>query len=106
RTNQDAWIAPAGSSGMPGVHLLRAGAPPFRMITQPSVLEWHELPGVVRAEYEKARVPLAPRLAGGGQTGGATGAAYLVAAAGGGLVGLCLVFGGLIGGVNARRAPA
>jgi hypothetical protein len=106
RTNQDAWIPPAGFPGPREMRLLRAGNPPFRMITQPSVLAWHDLPGVVRAEYEKARVPLAVRLAVVEQSESEVFAPYWMAAAGGGVVGLCLVLSGVIGGINARKAAA
>jgi hypothetical protein len=100
RTNQTAWLPPAGT-GEP--RLLRRGSPPFRMITEPSVLKRLELPGVVRTEYEKAGIALDPSLLVVEQSMGEIYAPYWITAAGGGLAGVCLLFVGLIGSVNARR---
>jgi hypothetical protein len=104
KTNQDAWIPPAGFTGPREMHMLRGGNPPFRMMTEPSVLRARDLPGVVRAEYEKARVPFAPTVEVVEQSAGEVLAPYWMTAAGGGLVGLCLILAGLIGLANARKA--
>jgi hypothetical protein len=104
KTNQTAWLPPAGSDGPFMPRMLRHGNPPFRMTTEPSVLEQHGLPGIVRAEYEKARIPLDPKFAVIEQSEGEVLAPYWMTAAAGGLVGLCLLLAGLLGAVNARRA--
>jgi hypothetical protein len=100
KTNQTAWMAPGG--GMP--RMLQPGNPPFRMVTEPSVLKHHELPGLIRAEYEKAHIPLDPSLAVVEQSAGEIYTPYWVTAALGGLMGLSLLLGGLIGAINARKA--
>jgi hypothetical protein len=102
RTSQTAWLPPGGYPQM-----LRRGTPPFRLTTEPSVLKHHDLPGLIRTEYEKARIPLDPALAVIEQSPGEVYAPYWMTAAGGGLVGVCLLLAGLIGTLNARRsAPA
>ncbi len=74
------------------------------MITQPSVLKRYELPGVVRAEYEKARIPLDSTVFVVEQSADEVLAPYWMTAAGGGLLGLCLLLAALLGGINARKA--
>ena len=104
KTNQTAWMPPAGADASRMPRVLQHGNPPFRMITEPSVLERHDLPGVVRAEYKKARVLLDPSIAVVEQSAGEVYAPYWMTAAGGGLVGICLLLGGLIGAINVRKA--
>ena len=104
RTNQTAWMPPAGTDGSRMPRMLQHGNPPFRMTTQPSVLKRHALPGIVRAEYEKAHIPLDPSIAVAEQSVSEVYAPYWMTAAGGGLVGICLLMTGLIGAVNARKA--
>jgi hypothetical protein len=104
KTNQTAWIPPAGAGGPAMPHLLLNGNPPFRMITQPAVLARHHLPGAVRAEYEKAHVPLDPNLAVVEQSAGEVLTPFWITAGVGGLIGLCLLLAGLIGAVNAGQA--
>jgi hypothetical protein len=104
RTNQTTWIPPPGAGGSPLPHMLLSGNPPFRMVTEPSVLALHDLPGAVRAEYEKAHIPLDPTIAVVEQSEGEVLTPYWIAAGLGGLVGICLLFAGLIGAVNGGRA--
>jgi hypothetical protein len=104
KTNQTAWMPPAGADGPRMPHMLQHGNPPFGMITEPSVLKRLDLPGIVRTEYEKSRVSLDPSIAVVEQSVGEVYAPYWMVAAGGGLVGACLLLGGLIGAVNARKA--
>jgi len=101
KTNQTAWMPPAGTA-MP--HMLTGGSPPFSMMTQPSVLKSHDLPGIVRAEYEKARIPLDPSVIVVEQSEGEVLAPYWMTAAGGGLLGACLLLAGLLGAINAKKA--
>jgi hypothetical protein len=103
RTNQTAWMPPAGADGPRMPRMLSRGNPPFQMTTAPSVLSRFTLPGVVKAEYEKARIPLDPSVAVVEQSAGEMYAPYWMTAAGGALVGLCLLLGGLIGLVNAGK---
>ena len=104
KTNQTAWMPPSGSDGPWVPRMLLRGNPPFRMITAPSVLRRYALPGIVRTEYEKAQIPLDPAVMVVEQSAGEVFAPYWMSAAGGGLVGMCLLFAGLIGTVNARKA--
>jgi len=106
RTNQTAWIPPPGAGGSPMPHMLLGGNPPFRMITEPSVLALHDLPGAVRAQYEKAHIPLDPNVVVVNQSEGEVFTPYWITAGLGGLIGVCLLFGGLIGAVNAGKAAA
>ena len=104
KTNQTAWMAPPGAGGTAMPHMLTSGNPPFRMITEPSVLAPHDLPGAVRAEYEKARIPLDPAVAVVEQSAAEVFTPYWITASLGGLVGVCLLLAGLIGVVNAGKA--
>jgi hypothetical protein len=104
RTNQTAWLPPAGTDALPTPRMLLHGNPPFRMVTEPSVVERHALPGAVLTAYEKARVPLDPSVGVVEQSEGEIYAPYWITAAGGGVVGACLLLGGLIGAINARKA--
>jgi hypothetical protein len=104
KTNQTAWMPPPGSGGSPMPHMLLSGNPPFRMITEPSVLAPHDLPGAVRAEYEKAHISLAPTVAVVEQSEREVFTPYWITAGLGGLIGVCLLFAGLIGAVNAGKA--
>jgi len=107
RTNQTAWIPPPGSGGSPMPRMLLGGNPPFRMITEPSVLARDDLPGAVRAQYEKAHIPLDPTVMVVNQSEGEVFTPYWITAGLGGLIGACLLFAGLIGAVNAgKAAPA
>ena len=72
--------------------------------TEPSVLAQHELPGAVRAEYEKAHILLDPTVAVVEQSEGEMITPYWITAGLRGLIGVCLLFGGLIGVVNAGKA--
>ena len=103
RTNQTAWMPRDGAGA---VQMLRRSNPPFRMVTEPSVLTRYHLPGVVKAEYEKARIVLDPSVALVEQSKDEVYAPYWIAAALGGLVGLCLMLGGAIGWGNARKAAS
>jgi len=76
------------------------------MITEPSVLALHDLPGAVRAQYEKAHIPLDPNVVVVNQPEGEVFTPYWITAGLGGLIGGCLLFGGLIGAVNAGKAAA
>jgi hypothetical protein len=104
RTNQTAWMPPPGMAGSPLPRMLQHDTPPFRMTTEPSVLRHHALPGIVRTEYEKAHVSLDPSLVVVEQSASEVYAPYWMTAAGGGIAGVCLLLGGLIGGINARKA--
>ncbi len=84
--------------------MLQHGTPPFRMITEPAVLKHHALPGIVQAEYEKARIPLDPSVAVAEQSDGEAYAPYWMPPFGGGLVGPFLLLAGLIGAINAGKA--
>jgi hypothetical protein len=104
KTNQTAWLPPTGGGGPSMPHMLLSGNPPFRMITEPSVLERNDLPGAVRAQYEKAHIALDPGVVVVEQSEGEVFAPYWITAALGGLIGVCLLFAGLIGAVNAGKA--
>lgn len=104
KTNQTAWLPPAGMGVSPMPGMLVSGNPPFSMTTQPSVLKPHALPGVVRAEYVKARIPLDPTVFVIEQSADEILAPHWMIAAGGGLVGVCLLVVGLIGVINAGKA--
>jgi hypothetical protein len=106
KTNQTAWLPPAGTDGPRMPRMLQHNTPPFLMVTAPSVLKRHELPGVVRTEYERIKLPLDASVAVVQQSTGEVYAPYWMTAAGGGLVGVCLLMAGLIGSVNARRTAA
>ena len=83
--------------------LLRRGNPPFRLVTQPSVLKRYALPGIVQTEYEKARVTLDPGLRVIEQSAGEVYAPYWMAAAGGAIAGISLLAGSVIIAASARR---
>jgi hypothetical protein len=104
RTNQTVWIPPGGVGPGSAPHMLTPGSPPFRITTEPSVLRQNDLPGVVRAEYEKARVTIDPAALVVRQGAEEMVTPYWAVAFGGGLVGLILLFAGLLGAVNARKA--
>jgi hypothetical protein len=104
KTNQTGWSPPAGTGGSSMPHMLVSGNPPFRMITEPSVLAQHGLPGAVQVEYEKAHIPLDPTVAVVEQSEAEVFTPYWITAGIGGLIGFCLLVGGLIGAVNAGKA--
>ncbi len=103
RTNQTAWLPPEGSPGPWTPRMLRRGAPPFSMVTQPSVMKRFALPGVVAAEYEKARTPLDPAVIVVEPSAGEVYASYWIVAGVCGIGGVCALLAGLIGAINARR---
>jgi hypothetical protein len=104
RTNQNAWMPPPGEQGSRMPRMLERGSPPFRMITEPSVLKRHQLPGAVQTAYDKARIPLDPAVAVLEQSAAEVYAPYWITAALSGLLGFCLLFGGLLGAINAKKA--
>jgi hypothetical protein len=101
KTNQNAWMPRAGTDGP---HMLEHGSPSFRMITEPSVLKRHALPGAVQTAYDKARIPLDPSIAVVEQSEAEVYAPYWITAALSGLLGFCLLLAGLLGAINARKA--
>ncbi len=103
RTNQTAWMPPEGIGVGESPRLLRRGNPPFRIVTQPSVLKRYALPGIVQTEYEKARVVLDPGLRVAEQSAGEVYAPYWMAAAGGGIAGMSLLMGSVIIAAPARK---
>jgi hypothetical protein len=104
RTNQNAWMPPPGVEGSRMPRMLERGSPPFRMVTEPSVLKRHQLPGAVQTAYDKAHVALDPAVAVLEQSAGEVYAPYWITAALSGLVACCLLLAGLLGAINAKKA--
>ena len=104
KTNQTAWMPPPGSPDRGQVRMLQRDTPPFRMVTEPSVLKRYALPGIIQAQYDKARVPLDPAVRVAEQSVREVYAPYWIVATLGGLVGFCLLLASLLGWINAARA--
>jgi hypothetical protein len=100
KTNQTAWFAPRG-----GIHALERNAPVFRITTEPAVLSAYELPGAVRARYERSNIPLASTVEVIEQSPEKIEEPYWITAAVSGVVYLALLPGGLIAWIRSKRSP-